>query len=90
MLLNYLEEENKLIEAGFDYVRYNNRNAVAIYRRHKIEKRVVQGSGSIVRLSMTASRAADPGSNPGRSTKPLSSWFSGKKLVFNNEVILVS
>ena len=30
--------------------------------------RVKKGSGSIVRSSMAASRAADPGSNPGRST----------------------
>ena len=29
-----------------------------------------QGSGSIVRLSIVASRATDPGSNPGRSTTP--------------------
>jgi hypothetical protein len=54
------------------------------------KKDVVQGSGSIVRLSMTASRAADPGSNPGRSTKHPLSKFSGKKLVFNNEVLIGS
>ena len=31
----------------------------------------VQGSGSIVRSSIVASRATDPGSNPGRSTNLL-------------------
>jgi hypothetical protein len=45
-----------------------------IYTRIVNEKRrIVQGSGSIVRLSMAASRVADPGSNPGRSTNTLSS-----------------
>jgi hypothetical protein len=42
------------------------------------KRRIVQGSGSIVRLSMTASRAADPGSNPGRSTKEFSLDFKKK------------
>jgi integrase len=30
-----LEEENKLIEAGFEYVRYSDKDAVAIYRKRK-------------------------------------------------------
>jgi hypothetical protein len=30
-----LEEENKLIEAGFQYVRYSERDEVAIYRKPK-------------------------------------------------------
>jgi hypothetical protein len=30
-----LEEENKLIEAGFDYVRYSDKYKVAIYRKRK-------------------------------------------------------
>lgn len=30
-----LEEENKLIEAGFEYVRYSERDEVAIYRKRK-------------------------------------------------------
>ena len=30
-----LEEENKLIEAGFEYVRYSNKDEVAIYRKRK-------------------------------------------------------
>jgi hypothetical protein len=30
-----LEEENKLIEAGFEYVRYSERDEVAIYRKPK-------------------------------------------------------
>ena len=29
------EEENKLIEAGFEYVRYNEEDKVAIYRKSK-------------------------------------------------------
>jgi len=28
-----LEEENKLIEAGFEYVRYSDKDQVAIYRK---------------------------------------------------------
>jgi hypothetical protein len=28
-----LQEENKLIEAGFEYVRYSERDQVAIYRK---------------------------------------------------------
>jgi hypothetical protein len=34
------------------------------------------GSDSIVRLSISAFRAEDPGSNPGRSTKHILAWFS--------------
>jgi hypothetical protein len=30
-----LEEENKLIEAGFEYVRYSEKDEVAIYRKPK-------------------------------------------------------
>lgn len=30
-----LEEESKLIEAGFEYVRYSDRDGVAIYRKRK-------------------------------------------------------
>ena len=30
-----LKEEKKLIEAGFDYVRYSDRDEVAIYRKRK-------------------------------------------------------
>ena len=30
-----LEEENKLIEAGFEYVHYSERDEVAIYRKRK-------------------------------------------------------
>jgi hypothetical protein len=30
-----LEEEKKLIEAGFDYVRYSDKDEVAIYRKRK-------------------------------------------------------
>ena len=30
-----LEEEKKLIEAGFEYVRYSDKDAVAIYRKRK-------------------------------------------------------
>ena len=30
-----LEEEKKLIEAGFDYVRFSERDEVAIYRKRK-------------------------------------------------------
>jgi len=30
-----LDEENKLIEAGFEYVRYSNKDEVAIYRKRK-------------------------------------------------------
>jgi len=30
-----LEEENKLIEAGFEYVRYSEKHDVAIYRKPK-------------------------------------------------------
>ena len=30
-----LDEENKLIEAGFEYVRYSDKHEVAIYRKHK-------------------------------------------------------
>ena len=30
-----LDEENKLIEAGFEYVRYSNRDELAIYRKRK-------------------------------------------------------
>jgi hypothetical protein len=30
-----LEEENKLIEAGFEYVRYSDKDQVAIYRTPK-------------------------------------------------------
>ena len=30
-----LEEENKLIEAGFEYVRYSEKDEVAIYRKRK-------------------------------------------------------
>jgi hypothetical protein len=30
-----LEEESKLIEAGFEYVRYSERDEVAIYRKRK-------------------------------------------------------
>jgi len=30
-----LEEESKLIEAGFEYVRYSERDNIAIYRKRK-------------------------------------------------------
>ncbi len=30
-----LEEENKLIEAGFEYVRYSDKDSVANYRKRK-------------------------------------------------------
>jgi len=30
-----LEEENKLIEVGFEYVRYSEKDDVAIYRKRK-------------------------------------------------------
>jgi hypothetical protein len=30
-----LEEENKLIEAGFEYVRYSEKDEVAIYHKPK-------------------------------------------------------
>jgi len=30
-----LDEENKLIEAGFEYVRYSDKDQVAIYRKRK-------------------------------------------------------
>ena len=30
-----LDEENKLIEAGFEYVRYSNKDEEAIYRKRK-------------------------------------------------------
>jgi hypothetical protein len=30
-----LEEENELIEAGFEYVRYSEKDEVAIYRKPK-------------------------------------------------------
>lgn len=30
-----LEEENRLIEAGFEYVRYSQKDEVAIYRKRK-------------------------------------------------------
>jgi hypothetical protein len=30
-----LEEESKLIEAGFEYVRYSDKDQVAIYRKPK-------------------------------------------------------
>jgi hypothetical protein len=30
-----LDEENKLIEAGFDYVRYSDKDQVTIYRKRK-------------------------------------------------------
>jgi len=30
-----LEEEGKLIEAGFEYVRYSEKDEVAIYRKRK-------------------------------------------------------
>jgi hypothetical protein len=30
-----LEEENKLIEAGFEYERYGERDEIAIYRKSK-------------------------------------------------------
>jgi hypothetical protein len=30
-----LEEENRLIEAGFEYMRYSDRDEVAIYRKRK-------------------------------------------------------
>ena len=70
-----LEEENKLIEAGFEYVRYSEKDEVAIYRKPKQSTEllpnlssITQGSGSIARLSIPAFRAGDPGPNPGRST----------------------
>ena len=59
------------------------------YQKNMQEKNsMVQGSGSIVRLSMTASRAADPGSNPGRSTNHYISRVFRKKLIFNNHLLL--
>ena len=30
-----LEEESKLIEAGFEYVRYSDKDGVAVYRKRK-------------------------------------------------------
>jgi len=30
-----LEEESKLIEAGFEYVQYSEKDSVAIYRKRK-------------------------------------------------------
>ena len=30
-----LEEENKLIEAGFEFIRYSEKDQVAIYRKRK-------------------------------------------------------
>ena len=30
-----LEEESKLLEAGFEYVRYSDKDEVAIYRKRK-------------------------------------------------------
>jgi hypothetical protein len=30
-----LEEEKKLLEAGFEYIRYSDRDEVAIYRKRK-------------------------------------------------------
>ena len=33
-----LEEEKKLIEAGFEYVRYSYRDEVAIYKKRKWKK----------------------------------------------------
>jgi len=30
-----LEEETKMIEAGFEYVRYSDKDRVAIYRKRK-------------------------------------------------------
>jgi len=30
-----LEEESKLVEAGFEYVRYSEKDGVAIYRKRK-------------------------------------------------------
>jgi hypothetical protein len=30
-----LDEEKKLIEAGFDYLRYSDKDEVAIYRKRK-------------------------------------------------------
>ena len=64
-----LEEEKKLIEAGFEFVRYSEKTKwLYTAKENKISSSIVQGSGSIVRSSIAASRAADPGSNPGRST----------------------
>ena len=34
-LTRNLEEESKLIEAGFEYVRYSEKDGVAIYRKRK-------------------------------------------------------
>ena len=72
-----LDEENKLIESGFEYVRYSDKCESCYLQETQVKSSIVQGSGSIVRLSMTASRAADPGSNPGRSTKQIFTMFSG-------------
>ena len=49
-------------------MRYSDKDEVAIYRKRKMKKQYYSRSGSIVRLSMAASRVADPGPNPGRST----------------------
>ena len=45
---------------------------------------------SIVRLSISAFRAEDPGSNPGRSTKHYLSCFFMKEVVFNIQLFFVS
>jgi hypothetical protein len=34
-LARKIEEETKLIEAGFEYVRYSDKDQVAIYRKRK-------------------------------------------------------
>jgi hypothetical protein len=44
------------------------------------------GSDSIVRLSISAFRAEDPGSNPGRSTKKPSLEDSSKNGLSKNEL----
>ena len=36
-----LEEENRLIEAGFEYVRYSQKDEVAIYRKRKQSPRAI-------------------------------------------------
>jgi hypothetical protein len=35
VVVTTLEKENKLIEAGFEYVRYSERDELAIYRKPK-------------------------------------------------------
>src|SRR5271157_297532 len=73
-----LKEENKLIEAGFEYVHYSDKDK-SPYTADQSGRTglkpnlssITQSSGSIARLSIPAFRAGDPGPNPGRSTNLL-------------------